>query len=175
MKRSMQRREAGRRVPGGRIAAVVVAAGGLTGSVLGAGTAGAATSVVISTAKTTKFGTVLVSGKTLYTLKAGKTACGTQCLKIWPEVLLPAGVTAATAGSGVNAAKLGTVMRTGGALQVTYGGKALYYFTGDTAAGQVHGDITDTWGKWSAVVTKKPAHASSSSGTSTAGNGGASF
>lgn len=150
-------------------------AGGLTASVVGAGTASAATSVVISTAKNAKFGTILVSGKTVYTLKASKTACGTQCLSIWPEVLLPTGATAATAGNGVNAAKLGTVMLTDGAHQVTYAGKPLYFFSGDTAPGQVHGNVTDTWGKWSAVVTKKPAHAISSSGKSTAGNGGASF
>lgn len=175
MKQAMQRRTVGRRIPVGRIAGALLAAGGLTASVVDAGAAGAATGVVISTVKNAKLGTILVSGKTVYTLKASKTACGTQCLNIWPEVLLPAGTTAASAGSGVEAAKLGTVMRTGGAVQVTYAGKALYFFSGDTAPGQVHGNLTDTWGKWSVVVTKKPAHASSSSGKSTAGNGGASF
>jgi predicted lipoprotein with Yx(FWY)xxD motif len=175
MQKNRQNRESAHRAALARWVGAIVAVGGISLSVVASSEAGAASAVTVSTTKNAKLGTVLVSGKTLYTLKAGKTACGTQCLKIWPEVLLPAGVTAATAGSGVNAAKLGTVMRAGGALQVTYGGKALYYFTGDTAAGQVHGDITDTWGKWSAVVTKKPAHASSSSGTSTAGNGGASF
>jgi predicted lipoprotein with Yx(FWY)xxD motif len=66
-------------------------------------------------------------------------------LKIWPELLLPKGVTKATAGHGVNAAKLGTVTRTGGGLQVTYAGKPLYWFYKDTAAGQVNGVSTDTW------------------------------
>ena len=92
------------------------------------------------------------------TPKPSKTSCGDEhCLKIWPALVLPAGVTAATAGSGVSAAKLGTTMRSGGVLQVTYGGKPLYYFVGDTSAGKVTGDITDKWGKWSAVVTKKRA------------------
>ena len=51
--------------------------------------------------------------------------------------MLPKGVTKATAGTGVSASKLGTVTRSGGVLQVTYGGKPLYWFVGDTAAGQV--------------------------------------
>ena len=45
----------------------------------------------------------------------------------------------ATAGTGVSAAKLGTIKVAGGALQVTYSGKALYWFFGDKAAGQVKG------------------------------------
>jgi uncharacterized membrane protein YgcG len=95
--------------------------------------------------------------------------------------VLPAGVTKAKAGSGVTASKLGTVKRNG-VVQVTYGGKPLYFFIGDSAAGQVNGVVTDTWGKWSAVVTKKKAGSSSSSsgsssgsGNSSAGGGGAAF
>ena len=62
-------------------------------------------------------------------------------------------------------------------LQVTYSGKPLYFFSGDTAAGQVHGNVSDTWGKWSAVVTVKSAAVKFwfNSGGSTAGSGGASF
>jgi hypothetical protein len=98
--------------------------------------------------------------------------------------VLPTGVTKAKAGSGVSASKLGTVKRNG-VVQVTYGGKPLYYFVGDTTTGQVNGDVTDTWGKWTAVVTKKSANsstgansgsgASSGSGSSSAGGGGAAF
>jgi predicted lipoprotein with Yx(FWY)xxD motif len=164
------------------MAGAVVALGGLSGLVLAEGTAGAATSVVVSTTKSPSMGTILVSGKTVYTLKASKTPCSTQCLKFWPALMLPKGVTKATAGTGVTASKLGTVKRSGD-LQVTYSGKPLYFFVGDTAAGQVHGNITDTWGKWSDVVTVKSAQASSGSGSnsgsgsggSTAGTGGVSF
>ena len=70
-----------------------------------------AKSVVVSTVKNSKLGTLLVSGKTLYTLKASKTACSTSCLKVWPELVLPKGVKKATAGSGVSASKLGTISR----------------------------------------------------------------
>ena len=61
--------------------------------------------------------------------------------------------------------------RTGGVHKVTYGGKPLYWFVGDTGPGQVHGNVSDTWGKWSSVVTAK----AKSSTTTTAGGGGTAF
>ena len=64
----------------------------------------------------------------------------------------------------MSAAKLGTVKVAGGALQVTYSGKALYWFIGDKAPGQVNGNVTDTWGKWSDVATVKPATTPTSTG-----------
>jgi predicted lipoprotein with Yx(FWY)xxD motif len=164
-----------------RMAGAAVALGGLSGVVVVDGVAGAASTVVVSSTKNAKLGTILVSGKTVYTLKASKTPCSTACLKIWPALKLPQGVKKATAGKGVSAAKLGTVKMKNGALQVTYAGKPLYFFVGDSASGQVHGNVTDTWGKWSAVVTAKPTSStsgtssSSGSGGSTAGSGGASF
>jgi len=110
--------------------------------------------VVVSTTKNAKLGTILVSsGNTVYTLKASTTRCSGQCLKIWPEVLLPKNVKHARAGTGVKSANLGTIRRRGGALQVTYSGKPLYRFSGDKSAGQANGDVTDTWGTWSVVTT----------------------
>ncbi len=95
---------------------------------------------------------------------------------VWPEVVLPKGVKKPQAKGGVNAAKLGTIKRSGGVLQVTYAGKPLYYFAGDSAAGQANGNITDMWGKWSVVTTSgKAASSSSGSGGSSAGTGGVSF
>ncbi len=189
MNHGPQDRRSTSRVPLGRVVSAAVALGGLSGLVLADVAAGAATSVVVSTTKNEKLGTILVSGKTVYTLKASKTPCKAACLKVWPELLLPKGVSKAKAGTGVTAAKLGTVKRSNGAFQVTYAGKPLYWFVGDRGAGQVHGNVTDMWGKWSAVITAKPASASSGSGTSsgsssssgsgsggsTAGSGGVSF
>jgi predicted lipoprotein with Yx(FWY)xxD motif len=127
---------------------------------------------VVSTTRDAHFGTILVSGNAVYTLKASRVPCKTQCLKFWPEVLLPEGVTTTTAGPGVNAASLGTVARSGGSLQVTYPGKPLYYFVKDTRPGQVTGNLTDKWGKRSVVMTVKPAHASSGgTPTTSAGSG----
>jgi predicted lipoprotein with Yx(FWY)xxD motif len=175
------------RFPIGRMAALALAVGGLSTSALVVGSAGATTArtsasktVVVSTAKNAKVGTYLVSGKTLYTLQKNNTPCTSACVAIWPELVLPKGVTKATAGTGVNASKLGTVKRSGGVLQVTYGGKALYYFVGDSGPGKVTGNnLSDTWGKWFAVVTAKSASSSSSSGSgsgsSSSGTGGAGF
>ena len=141
---------------------------------------GAATNVVVSTAQNANFGTILVSGKTLYTLQPSSTPCTAACLQIWPELVLPSGVTAATAGSGVKASSLGTVNRGNGVLQVTYAGKPLYLFSEDTAAGQVNGNITDTWGTWSPVSTSStPASSGSKTNSTTTtavpGSGGAGF
>ncbi len=175
------------RLPIGRMAALAVAIGGLSTSALLVGSAGATTAmasasktVVVSTAHNSTIGTYLVSGKTVYTLKKNNTPCTSACVAIWPEVVLPKGVTKATAGTGVTASKLGTVKRSGGVLQVTYGGKALYYFVGDSGPGKVTGNnLTDTWGTWFAVVTAKSASSSSSSGSgsgsTSSGTGGAGF
>ena len=162
------------RVPLGRMAGATLVAGGLVASLIAAGTAGAATtsSSMVSTAKSAKYGTILVSGTTVYTLKASNVTCGTNCLKIWPEVLLPTGVMAATAGAGVNAAKLGTIAGRGGALQVTYGGKPLYWFSKDTRPGQVKGNVKDKWGSWSVVVAAKTAGSSSNSSSSSGSGSG---
>jgi predicted lipoprotein with Yx(FWY)xxD motif len=173
---------AARGITSGRLVGAVLAAGGLSAALVAVGTpAGAANRVVVSTSKNATYGTILVSGKTVYTLKASKTSCGTNCLKVWPELLLPKGVTKAMAGSGVNASKLGTVKRSGGTLQVTYNGKALYWFSLDSGPGKVTGNVKDKWGAWSVVVTAKPAGSSSgaaattTTGGSSAGTGGVSF
>ena len=85
----------------GGMAATALALGGLSLSAGAVAPAGAATgrvakSVVVKTVSVASVGTVLASGKTLYTLKASKTACSTSCLKVWPELVLPKGVTKAT-------------------------------------------------------------------------------
>jgi predicted lipoprotein with Yx(FWY)xxD motif len=143
-----------------RVAAALLVAAGLATTIGVTGASGAehshAKSSVISTFKSAKVGTILVDGKTLYTLKANATACAATCHKFWIPVLLAKGVTHASAGAGVSASKLGTIKVTGG-LQVTYGGKALYWFFKDTALGQVKGNVTDTWGTWVDVVLVKPA------------------
>jgi predicted lipoprotein with Yx(FWY)xxD motif len=160
----------------GRAAAVAVAIAALATIAVAPGAAGAATgprtATDISTIKNAKLGTLLVADETVYTLKPSKTACTAKCLAAWPPVELPAGVMAATAGTGVDASKLGTKPTADGALQVTYGGKPLYWFVKDTATGQVKGNITDKWGKWLSVVTVA---SKSHSGGSNAGTGGVSF
>jgi predicted lipoprotein with Yx(FWY)xxD motif len=168
-------RSAGRRALG-RVAAVAVAVAALSAVAFSPGIAGAQTgprtASEISAVKNAKLGTLLVAGAdTVYTLKPSKTACTAKCLKVWPPVELPAGMTAATAGTGVDAAKLGTKALADGTMQVTYGGKPLYWFFKDKTPGQVKGNITDKWGKWLSVVTV----AGKSKPGSNAGTGGVSF
>jgi predicted lipoprotein with Yx(FWY)xxD motif len=141
-------------------------------SPVGASTHHVSKSVVISTASSKKFGTYLVSGLTLYQLNESDCSSA-KCRMVWPPLLLPKGVTKATAGHGVNAAKLGTTKLANGSLQVTYGGKALFWFYKDTAPGQVKGaNATDQWGKWTLDVTVKPNSSGSSTTTTTSPKSG---
>lgn len=176
MKLTKQSRVTSRRISVGRIGAVVFAMAAFSALGIGLSTVGATTShttmrLVISTAKKAGLGTYLVSGKTVYTLVPSKMGCTGSCTRIWPRVELPEGVAKATAGAGVNASKLGSVARPGGVRQVTYAGKPLYWFSGDTAAGQTHGNgLRDAWGHWSIDVTVKPT--SGNTTTTTSGGGG---
>jgi predicted lipoprotein with Yx(FWY)xxD motif len=173
MEQTKKRRHDLRGARSARVALAALAVGGVAGSAIAVSSVGAATNVVVSTANNTKLGTILVSGKTLYTLRVSKVSCTAACLKIWPQLVLPKGVKKATAGKGVSASKLGTVSRAGGVLQVTYSGKPLYYYSGDKAAGQVRGNLTNTWGTWSTVVTVKPS--TGTGGNSGGGTGGVAF
>ena len=91
------------------IAAALLAVGGLSSLTDPPDGAGAASThrakhLVVSTDQNPMYGTIiLVSGRTAYTLEASKVACTARCLKVWPEVLLPRGVTKPTAGAGVSA------------------------------------------------------------------------
>jgi len=117
---------------------------------LGVGVAMAASSSSSSTGtvkavKSKSFGTILASskGRTLYRYtidRKGVNRCTSNatCNKYWPPLLVKAGVKP-TAGTGAKAAKLGTIKAKGGMRQVTYAGWPLYYFAGDTAAGQTKG------------------------------------
>ena len=176
MDQTRQHRVVVRSIPVRRVLAATLIFGALTALVFAPDTARAATSHatkggVISSTKSSKFGTFLVSGTTVYTLKASATPCTAKCLKAWPEVLLPKGATSASASSGVSASKLGTIKRAGG-LQVTYAGQALYWFFKDKAPGQVNGIVKDTWGKWSIVVTQKASGGSGGTTTTTSPGGG---
>jgi predicted lipoprotein with Yx(FWY)xxD motif len=138
-----------------------IAAGGLWASVAALDATAASartTATVVGTERSVTFGTILESGgHTLYTVKASKIACKATCLKYWPALVLARGQTKAKAGKGVKRSMLGTKKRAHGVLQVTYKGKPLYWFVGDTGHGQAGGNLKDAWGTWSVVVTKTPA------------------
>jgi predicted lipoprotein with Yx(FWY)xxD motif len=125
----------------------------------------------VKTAKNTDLGTVLVNstGRTLYHFTSDthtKVNCTASCMAQWPPLLIAAGAKP-VAGPGISAAKLGTVKRADGGLQVTYNGMTLYRYAGDSKAGQANGEAVS--GKWYAVSSAgkivKPVATSSSSGT----------
>ncbi|WDE09838.1 di-heme oxidoredictase family protein [Thalassomonas haliotis] len=62
----------------------------------------------------------------------GQSNCFDACAQTWPPLLVTDGVA-----SGVN--DLGTVEREAGVFQLTYQGKPLYFYSGDTLAGQTKG------------------------------------
>ncbi len=70
--------------------------------------------------------------------------CEGDCLAAWPPVTVPPGNTVA-AGEGVTGV-LGLITGTDGSTQVTYDGRPLYYWQGDTEAGQTSGHgVNDIW------------------------------
>jgi predicted lipoprotein with Yx(FWY)xxD motif len=80
------------------------------------------------------------NGMTLYT-KADDTTtsstCSGSCATTWPPFTIDTGEQV-SAGTGVSGT-IGTITRDDGSLQVTYNGHPLYYFSGDTAAGDSNG------------------------------------
>ena len=144
------------------MAPVMVA--GVIALVIGGASAGAHTSrahgakaATISLKKVGDLGKVLVNGhgQTLYLFekdKHGKSACYGQCATFWP----PAFTTGKPkAGAGVKSSLLGTTKRKDGKLQVTYNGRPLYAFKGDSKAGQAKGEGSKAFGaEWYVVNAK---------------------
>jgi len=91
------------------------------------------------TVKSSAFGRVLFDGRG-YVLYAfthdakGRSACYGACARAWPVYYAKG---ALRAGTGVRRSLLGTIRRRDGRRQITYGGRPLYYYVGDTKAGQI--------------------------------------
>jgi predicted lipoprotein with Yx(FWY)xxD motif len=122
--------------------------GGGGGSSAPASAGAQAAAVTISTSGTMLTGT---GGRTLYanTVDTATTiSCTGECALAWPAV-----TGKATAGSGVDDSKLGTIARPDGVTQVTYNGHPLYEFKNDKAAGDKNGEgIADGGGTWHAAT-----------------------
>jgi predicted lipoprotein with Yx(FWY)xxD motif len=134
-----------------------------------------ATGVTISSATVAGLGTVLVNGQgaTLYLLtseQGGKLTCSLAngCTNVWPPTDLPNGVTAATAGTGVDASKLGTVRDSSGTLIVTYAGWPLYTYAGDSGTGSANGESISSFGGTWYTLTPAGTEVKSKSAASTA-------
>lgn len=87
------------------------------------------------------------AGRTLYLNikdKGTTSNCYDACATKWPPLTTTKPVT--VTGQYTVPSDLGSITRTDGAKQVTYGGHPLYYFTGDTAPHQIKGQGVDgTW------------------------------
>jgi len=114
-------------------------------------TTASSSGATVSTASSA-LGTILVDaqGFTLYhnDKESGTTiVCTATCAQIWPPLAAPSG--GPVAGAGLSG--LATVARPDGTKQVTYNGKTLYRYTGDSKAGDTTGE--GVGGIWHAVTT----------------------
>jgi predicted lipoprotein with Yx(FWY)xxD motif len=114
------------------------------------------TTIVVE--KTHSWGPVLAlsTGWTVYRLTRdpmNKSTCEAECAKYWPPVVLAPGQKGPV-GKGVG--HLGILARPGGVLQVTYEGIPLYRFAGDTEAGQINGNVKNSFGQWWVVNPYHP-------------------
>jgi predicted lipoprotein with Yx(FWY)xxD motif len=93
------------------------------------------------------FGNILTDnlGKSLYFFfndPGNSSTCTGGCLTAWP-VFYAANL---NIGMGLSASDFGVIKRSDGAMQTTYKGWPLYYFSGDSKSGDVTGDKVDnTW------------------------------
>jgi predicted lipoprotein with Yx(FWY)xxD motif len=139
----------------------------------GSGSAAAASGAVIkTTAGSTGAFLTDSSGRAVYVwAKDGHnmSACSGACAGAWPPVTAKGSV---TAGGSAKASDLGTITRSDGTKQVTYDGHPLYYFAGDSGAGQASGQGSDGFGaKWW-LVSPSGAQITSADKASSSGSGG---
>ncbi|MET0558922.1 MAG: hypothetical protein ABW065_09675 [Solirubrobacterales bacterium] len=88
-------------------------------------------------------------GRTLYTLSAeknGRFICTASCLSSWHPLVVSASV------KPTGPIRLGTIKRPEGKTQVTFKGRPLYSFSGDTKSGEANGEGIRDVGTWHAVV-----------------------
>jgi predicted lipoprotein with Yx(FWY)xxD motif len=102
-------------------------------------------------AGSSSYGKVLFDGRGFvvygFTRDHGHSACYGGCAKAWPPYFAPKGTL--TVGAGLKKSLLGTVKRKNGRRQVTYAGKPLYFYVGDTKPGQILcQDVVEYGGRW---------------------------
>ncbi|WP_242882143.1 COG4315 family predicted lipoprotein [Actinomadura litoris] len=118
-------------------------------ALLGSASASPSGGQTIKTATVGALGQILVDGqgRTVYLFEkdtGGMSSCTGSCAAVWPPVATSG---RPTAGSGADAAKLGTTKRPDGSTQVTYGGHPVYYYVPDgTAPGSAKGEGLNQFG-----------------------------
>lgn len=91
------------------------------------------------TVRSSDYGRILFDGrgKALYAFTRdgrGRSRCSGVCATAWPPFVVSRKPRAA---AGVKGALIGTIRRSDGKLQVTYGKRPLYFYVGDRKPGQV--------------------------------------
>jgi predicted lipoprotein with Yx(FWY)xxD motif len=98
-----------------------------------------------------RFGRILTDGRgfTLYVFTRdgrGPSRCEGACAVAWPPLIARG---APRAGAGASARLLGTTRRSDGTRQVTWGGRPVYLYVGETRAGQILcQDVDEYGGTW---------------------------
>lgn len=109
-------------------------------------------------------------GRALYAIEGepeGESTCYDECASEWPPFLASDGADGAGGADGADGAsageptpgapgagpaeadRIGTLERRDGQRQVTYEGRALYYYHDDQEPGETDGHhLTDQWGEW---------------------------
>jgi predicted lipoprotein with Yx(FWY)xxD motif len=100
-----------------------------------------------------QFGRILVDrrGQALYLFtrdRRGGSRCYGDCAAAWPPLYTKS---QPVAGRSVTAGKLGTIHRRNGRLQVTYGGRPLYYFVSDSPGRILCQNVKEFGGFWLVV------------------------
>ena len=121
---------------------IVAAVGGFSSSASAARQQAAenARAAAMITVRSTRYGRILFDGRgrALYAFtrdpRGGRSQCYGACARAWPVYVARGQL---LAGPGVRQSLIGTSRRRGGARQVTYNGRPLYYYVGDTRPGQV--------------------------------------
>jgi predicted lipoprotein with Yx(FWY)xxD motif len=112
---------------------------------------GSAASVSV---RSSPYGPILFDGrgKALYVFTKdtrGRSLCSGACAAAWPPFVVRGTV---TAGKGAKARLLGTIRRADGSRQVTYAGRPLYFYVGDTKPGEVRcQNVLEYGGLWLVV------------------------
>lgn len=93
--------------------------------------------------------------------------CNGSCAKFWPPVPGPTTLSAGIKG------KVGTITRSDGTTQATYGGHPLYTYTGDSAPGQNKGNgLNISGGVWHEVTASGAVAPGTGASSSSSGGGG---
>jgi predicted lipoprotein with Yx(FWY)xxD motif len=113
----------------------------------GAGSAASASSMTVKT-QSGPLGSYLAdgSGRALYLFASdtsSTSSCSGACTALWPPLTAKGSVSASGDASSTDIA---TITRPDGTKQVTYAGHPLYYFAGDSRAGQTSGQGVNEFG-----------------------------